>query len=309
MSSIDRDPPPGSHGGYLGLVNASTDGNTTNGFVAVEMDIVKQTYDLDDNHIGLDVNGVHSICATSLTPFGIQLNDGKRTSYVVHIDYNGTSRNLSVYMAVNNGSKPNLVLQSTIDLSKILLGNRAYFGFSASTGVNYQYNMILNWNLTVEHLDDNSMKIGSSRWKLGLAIGLPCAVTMLVLGIFCAILIYVRKKRNNKVGAAIDMRTIPGVPKEFKYNELKNGTKNFDQDMRLGQGGFGVVYRATVLGEQGRRTEVAVKRFSTHKTNGQAEFLAELHIINRLHHRNLVKLQGIIISTCDSISFYFIPSA
>ncbi|CAN6238164.1 unnamed protein product [Urochloa humidicola] len=62
--------------------------------------------------------------------------------------------------------------------------------------------------------------------------------------------------------------------------------------MKLGQGGYGVVYRATVPGKDGKNTEVAVKRFSGANTKGQQDFLAELSVINRLRHRNLVKLVG-----------------
>ncbi|TVU28253.1 hypothetical protein EJB05_19763, partial [Eragrostis curvula] len=91
---------------------------------------------------------------------------------------------------------------------------------------------------------------------------------------------------------AIDFRSIPGVPKEYEYRELKKGTGNFDEKMKLGQGGYGVVYRATVPGENGQSMEVAVKQFSGANTKGQEDFLAELSIINRLRHKNLVKLVG-----------------
>jgi hypothetical protein len=60
------EPPPGSDGGFLGLTNASTDGSAANGFAAVEFDHVKQRYDPDDNHVGLDVNGVRSKVTASL---------------------------------------------------------------------------------------------------------------------------------------------------------------------------------------------------------------------------------------------------
>jgi len=93
-------------------------------------------------------------------------------------------------------------------------------------------------------------------------------------------------------GDHIDLRSIPGVPKEFDFKELKKGTNNFDEKMKLGQGGYGVVYRGTVLGEHGRSMEVAVKQFSGADTKGREDFLAELSIINRLRHRNLVKLIG-----------------
>ncbi|KAM0916580.1 hypothetical protein ACQ4PT_009963 [Festuca glaucescens] len=299
-SSNAGGPPPGSHGGYLGLTNASTDGNSTNGIAAVELDTVKQPYDPDDNHVGLDVNGVRSTDAASLTPLGIQLapidttvNDG---FYMVWVDYNGTSRHVWVYVA-KNGSKPDTaVLNAPLDLSTVLLGKKAYFGFSASTGVKYQFNCVLMWNMTVERLPDGSIaskSISGWNWKLGAAVGAPCAVALavglLVVGMYIV-------RRNKLVGGdrctAIDLRSIPGVPKEFDFKELKKGTNNFDEKMKLGQGGYGVVYRGTVLVEHGRSMEVAVKQFSGADTKGREDFLAELSIINRLRHRNLVKLIG-----------------
>ncbi|KAF7090678.1 hypothetical protein CFC21_093386 [Triticum aestivum] len=294
-------PPPGSHGGYLGLTNASTDGSAANGFAAVELDTVKQSYDPDDNHVGLDVNGVRSKVAASLTPFGIDLatnNTNDDGSHMVWIEYNGTARHVWVYMA-KNGSRPGTpVLDAPLDLSKVLLGKTAYFGFSASTGVLYQLNCLHSWDMTVELLPDGSSpgKQPLSGWKLGLAIGVPCAFA-LALGLFAGLYI---KKRRGRIGddsssivrSTINFASIPGVPKEFDYKELRKGTGNFDEKMKLGQGGYGVVYRATVVGEHGQSMEVAVKQFSGANTKGQEDFLAELSIINLLRHRNLVKLLG-----------------
>jgi hypothetical protein len=117
------------------------------------------------------VNGVRSTAAASLTPFGVQLapvnttvNDG---FYIVWVDYNGTSRQVSVYVA-KNGSRPaTAVLSAPLDLSTVLLGKKAYFGFSASTGVKYQFNCVRMWNMTVERLPDGSVASKSiSGWKL-----------------------------------------------------------------------------------------------------------------------------------------------
>ncbi|RCV08042.1 hypothetical protein SETIT_1G294400v2 [Setaria italica] len=306
-SGKDGGPPPGSYGGYLGLTNASTDGNATNEFVAVELDSVKQSYDPDDNHIGLDVNSVRSTVTTPLARFGIELapvpnatNDG---SIYLWIDYNGTTRHIWVYIAPASANanirKPATpVLNASLDLSTILLGKKGYFGFSASTGVEYQLNCVNMWNMTVEVLHDDSApkKAPLSGWKLGVAIGAPCAAA-LALGLLAGL--YFMKKRK-KVGDdpssvfnnATLLRSIPGVPKEFDFKDLRKGTGNFDEKMKLGQGGYGVVYRATVPGNNGQSVEVAVKQFSGANTKGQEDFLAELSIINRLRHRNLVKLVG-----------------
>uniref|UniRef100_A0A0E0K4B8 non-specific serine/threonine protein kinase n=1 Tax=Oryza punctata TaxID=4537 RepID=A0A0E0K4B8_ORYPU len=293
-SSNAREPPVGSHGGFLGLTNASTDGKTTNGFVAVELDTVKQRYDIDDNHVGLDVNGVRST-----RPLGnTTVDDG---ICFVWVQYNGTSRRMSVYIAKNETKPSAAVLNASLDLSTILLGKTAYFGFSASTGAaTYQLNCVRMWNMTVERLHDGSAattkKATLSGWKLGVAIAVSCGAAVAV-GLFAALCVRKRRRRNgdepsSAFNSAIDFRKIPGLPKEFDYMELRKGTNNFDEKMKLGQGGYGVVYRATVVGEDGRSTDVAVKQFSGANTKGKEDFLAELRIINCLRHRNLVKLVG-----------------
>ena len=322
-SGVD-DPPPGSDGGYLGLTNASTDGLGANGFAAVELDTVKQSYDPDDNHVGLDVNGVHSTAAIPLAPYGVQLAPSDNSSsgdYMVWIDYNGTTRHVWVYISPNDTKPATAVLNASLDLSTILLDKTGYFGFSASTGVDYQLNCVKLWNMTVEVLHDDSLpktKTKLSGWKLGLVVGVPCAAA-LALGLLAGLYLMM-KKRKKQVGDdpssvvfhnAIDLRSIPGVPKEFDYKELRKGTNSFDDKMKLGQGGYGVVYRATVPGDNGQSMEVAVKQFSGANTKGQEDFLAELSIINRLRHRNLVKLVGkklLLITLLHPIKFCLLVS-
>ncbi|KAJ4769582.1 receptor lectin kinase [Rhynchospora pubera] len=62
--------------------------------------------------------------------------------------------------------------------------------------------------------------------------------------------------------------------------------------MKLGQGGFGVVYKGMLVGDNGEDIPVAVKKFSRASTKGKQDFLQELSIINRLRHRHLVRLVG-----------------
>jgi hypothetical protein len=301
VASDNDEPPAGSSGGYLGLTNASTDGLDGNGFAAVELDTVKQSYDPDDNHVALDVNGVRHSVATPLGSLGIQLapeNNTNNGDYLVWVDYNGTTRHVWMYMSKGQLKPAAAVLNASLDLSRVLRGKTAYFGFSASTGVTYQPNCVLMWNMTVERLHDGTATAKTiSGWKLGVAIGVPCVAAALALGLLVGL--YIRKKRK-KVGAdpsavpngTFNLMSIPGMPKEFDFKELRKGTGNFDERMKLGQGGYGVVYRATVPGESRQSMEVAVKQFSGGNTKGQEDFLAELSIINRLRHRNLVKLVG-----------------
>nr|GMD02841.1 L-type lectin-domain containing receptor kinase IX.1-like [Ipomoea batatas] len=76
-----------------------------------------------------------------------------------------------------------------------------------------------------------------------------------------------------------------GGPKKFSYIELEIATNNFSE--KLGEGGFGGVYKGML-----RDKEVAVKRVSSQSHQGVDEYAAEVKIISRLSHRNLVPLRG-----------------
>lgn len=85
--------------------------------------------------------------------------------------------------------------------------------------------------------------------------------------------------------------TYTGSAKTFTLNDIERATKGFDASRIIGEGGFGVVYRGTL--DDGR--EVAVKVLKRDDQRGGREFLAEVEMLSRLHHRNLVKLIGICI--------------
>ncbi|KAG2622068.1 hypothetical protein PVAP13_3NG288241 [Panicum virgatum] len=78
-------------------------------------------------------------------------------------------------------------------------------------------------------------------------------------------------------------------PKRFRYGELAIATDDFSDDHKLGEGGFGSVYRG-FLKEMG--LEVAIKRVSKGSKQGRKEYASEVSIISRLRHRNLVQLIG-----------------
>ncbi|XP_065880432.1 G-type lectin S-receptor-like serine/threonine-protein kinase LECRK3 [Euphorbia lathyris] len=73
----------------------------------------------------------------------------------------------------------------------------------------------------------------------------------------------------------------------FTYEELKNATNNFEDE--IGRGGFGTVYRGLV--SNGSRV-VAIKRLQKVMAEGEREFRNEMRIIGRTHHKSLVRLLG-----------------
>ncbi|XP_071698129.1 G-type lectin S-receptor-like serine/threonine-protein kinase SD2-5 [Rutidosis leptorrhynchoides] len=81
------------------------------------------------------------------------------------------------------------------------------------------------------------------------------------------------------------LENISGMPIRFTYKDLLEATNDFTT--KLGQGGFGSVYRG-VLNDG---TQLAVKRLEG-IGQGKKEFRAEVSMIGSIHHHHLVKLKG-----------------
>ncbi|KAJ0982864.1 hypothetical protein J5N97_011119 [Dioscorea zingiberensis] len=95
-------------------------------------------------------------------------------------------------------------------------------------------------------------------------------------------------------------------PKRFPYSELVTATGNFREEGKLGEGGFGAVYKGWL---QEQNLEVAIKRVSKGSRQGQKEYISEVKIISRLRHRNLVQLVGWCHGTGDFLLVYeFMPN-
>ncbi|KAK4849159.1 hypothetical protein QYF36_021530 [Acer negundo] len=281
--------PESSYGQWLGLTNSSSDGSRDNLFVAIEFD----TQNPDQNHIGLNINSVKSNKTVSLNDHNITLSPPNQTvSYKVWVQYNGTSQFLQVFMDKEGEPKPpKPLLTQTINL-KDFLKQESYFGFSASTGFpQIQLNCVREWTLEIEVLP----KKKDWKWLIITAgVAIPTVIILLL-----SIVFYVHKRRRRRVEEPDheygNLRYLPGMPREFKYKELKKATNNFDQSMKLGEGGFGIVYKG-ILQEKGGHDipncEIAVKKFSRDNIKSKGDFMAELAIIHRLRHKHLVRLVG-----------------
>ncbi|XWS10962.1 hypothetical protein CRYUN_Cryun38cG0043400 [Craigia yunnanensis] len=91
----------------------------------------------------------------------------------------------------------------------------------------------------------------------------------------------------------------------FDLAMLAKATKDFSSDNKLGEGGFGPVYKGIM--EDGQ--EIAVKRLSIRSRQGSDEFKNEVALIAKLQHRNLVKLLGCCVQGGERILVYeFMPN-
>jgi serine/threonine protein kinase len=78
-------------------------------------------------------------------------------------------------------------------------------------------------------------------------------------------------------------------PRRFEYSQLVTATQDFSEEDKLGEGGFGSVYRGFL---KELELHVAIKRVSRGSEQGIKEYSSEVKIISRLRHRNLVQLIG-----------------
>ncbi|KAG6488988.1 receptor-like kinase TMK4 [Zingiber officinale] len=168
-------------------------------------------------------------------------------------------------------------------------------------------------------------------------VGIIIAVVVLVA---CSVVLLVhhRKKKNKKKFGLVPTRTPPNEPIVIDMNAnggglsmlytqsstesanaylgehqslqmsiqaLKKATNNFSEDSILGKGGFGIVYKGDLGG-----TLIAVKRSISDLMGqkGQQEFKAEIDVLRKVRHRNLVALLGYCDDSLERLLVYeFMP--
>ncbi|KAK1440445.1 hypothetical protein QVD17_06272 [Tagetes erecta] len=123
------------------------------------------------------------------------------------------------------------------------------------------------------------------------------------LGFFFTWSRYAWRKRRNAKGwvqlRACESRVEDIQLPLFSFTQIANATASFSADNKLGEGGFGSVYKGVLEGQ-----EIAVKRLSKTSTQGVDEFKNEVICISKLQHRNLVKLLGCCIQEDEKLLIY-----
>ncbi|KAJ0960115.1 hypothetical protein J5N97_000102 [Dioscorea zingiberensis] len=131
---------------------------------------------------------------------------------------------------------------------------------------------------------------GSSSKKGAIIGGVSGGVGALMILSLVAFL-WIRKSRKSTMhqrGNILGATELQG-PLNFRYRDLKAATDNFSEMNKLGEGGFGDVYKGTL--KNGKI--VAVKRLMiTEASRAQASFQSEVKLISNVHHRHLVRLLG-----------------
>ncbi|CAL1352753.1 unnamed protein product [Linum trigynum] len=135
--------------------------------------------------------------------------------------------------------------------------------------------------------------------KVGIIVS--CTVVAIALLILGFVLCARRRRAQRKANECLD----DGDDEEmelpaFDLVVIKNATGNFLSDNKLGEGGFGAVYKGTLADG----CQIAVKRLSKSSGQGDKEFKNEVILIAKLQHRNLVKLLGCCIKGDEKLLIY-----
>ncbi|KAG8072085.1 hypothetical protein GUJ93_ZPchr0006g42999 [Zizania palustris] len=141
--------------------------------------------------------------------------------------------------------------------------------------------------------------------------GMPVMVSTLVVVIVCTLFYCVycwRWRKRNDVRRAQTESLRPLSNSDLPIMDLSSvyeATNHFSKENKLGEGGFGPVYRGVL----GGGAEIAVKRLSARSRQGVAEFRNEVELIAKLQHRNLVRLLGCCVEREENMLIYeYLPN-
>ncbi|CAL8163999.1 unnamed protein product [Prunus armeniaca] len=152
----------------------------------------------------------------------------------------------------------------------------------------------------------------SNRSRTVIIIVVPIVVSVALIVIFFCICLRVKRTKKkletrkllpggddtDEIGSAESL--------QFDFATISVSTDDFSEANKLGQGGFGSVYRGRLLNGK----DIAVKRLSANSGQGDLEFKNEVLLVAKLQHRNLVRLLGFCLEGSERLLVYeFVPNA
>ncbi|KAM6549845.1 hypothetical protein CsatB_021521 [Cannabis sativa] len=212
---------------------------------------------------------------------------GKRI-FDVYIQEKLVLKDFNIEKEAGDVGKP-IVKNFTVFVTSNTLKIRFYWAGKGTTGIPERgfYGPLIS-AISV----DPNFKPPSPPSAISKKINVLLIVGILVSSLFLCLLITVILRRKGWLGGKdstdkefrnMDLQT--GI---FTLRQIKTATTNFDPANKLGEGGFGAVYK----GELSDGTIIAVKQLSSKSKQGNREFVNEIGMISALQHQNLVKLHG-----------------
>eukprot|EP00253_Pinus_taeda_P007849 PITA_07849 len=201
--------------------------------------------------------------------------------------------------------------------------NAIFTSLSGSSGVQYwsqscivRYEIYLFFNMSAVSLDIAEVPVNRPQKQIRHSNKTPIILDVvggLILVLIICALATGRKlrsaifRRGSEDDAQIEERTLieNDRPLIFTMGTLLAATQNFHDDNKLGQGGFGPVYKG--ITPDGK--EIAVKKLSLRSMQGRKEFMNEVKFLANIQHRNLVNLLGCCVDGSERLLVYeYLPN-
>ncbi|KAL7595703.1 hypothetical protein Lser_V15G30804 [Lactuca serriola] len=311
--------------GSLGLPKPIDLKTLDSSFLAVEFDtnFDQGLDDINDNHVGVDLDSIVSVASVDLMTNGINLKSGKQIT--AWIEYRNPEKIIQIWVGYTQTKPENPILVSPIDLSKRFSGYM-YVGFSAANGRGSATHLIDSWYFKTSEsmspiIDIDAIGPGNcficfpvvplkEEYETGLpnnhhkdkrvfqlAVGLLALNLILILLSVGFVVFYMCVlKRRNQMQDLMEQGQIrtfqeKKMPRRLELSVIRSATKGFSRNQIISQRPSATVYEAN-LPPYGN---VAVKRFRQPTKTGSfgSQFAAEFAtMVGSLSHKNLMQLQG-----------------
>ncbi|GKV37075.1 hypothetical protein SLEP1_g45143 [Rubroshorea leprosula] len=233
------------------------------------------------------------LSAISLTYYGFCLGDGNYTGKLVQKDFNIADEAGGVAKAILK-SFPALVTDGTLEI-------RLYWAAKGTTTIPSKgvygplisaISIIPDFTPPLENGDSTGVSV------VGMVVGILVGVAFVVLLITGVLWwkCYLRQKNTLEQDLkGMNLQTV-----SFSLRQIKVATNNFDPANKIGEGGFGPVYKGHLTDGK----VIAVKQLSAKSKQGNREFVNEIGMISALQHPHLVKLYGCCIEGNQLLLIY-----
>ncbi|GLJ21235.1 hypothetical protein SUGI_0389360 [Cryptomeria japonica] len=171
------------------------------------------------------------------------------------------------------------LLQARKELEQCCSPKQGARAMSGSCTVRYESNPFL-LDVVESSPSPSPSPLPSKKSSKTLRLILGLVGGMLLVLLIC--LIAMRKRLESPIFRGAEQHFI------FSLEELAEATENFHENQKLGEGGFGTVYKGRT--KDGK--EIAVKKLSAKSAQANEQFMNEVKLVANVQHRNLVKLLG-----------------
>ncbi|CAA0835942.1 Cysteine-rich receptor-like protein kinase 29 [Striga hermonthica] len=141
---------------------------------------------------------------------------------------------------------------------------------------------------------------GANNTTRTMIIVVVAVVCCIIVAVFACALLRKRIKRKPGEQDKTDDKSITIESLKYALSTIREATNDFSDANKLGQGGFGAVYKGVLSNGE----KIAVKRLSENSGQGDVEFKNEVVLLAKLQHRNLVRLLGFCLEGAEKLLVY-----